>query len=123
MHHRKSGRRFGRPSSHRHAMFRNMMVSLFIHETITTTVEKAKELRRFAEPMITMAKQEDSIANKRLAYSRLRDKAAIAKLFATLAPRYKMRPGGYLRILKCGNRAGDSAPMAFVELVDRVVAE
>lgn len=123
MHHRKSGRRFGRPSSHRQAMFRNMMVSLFIHETITTTVEKAKELRRFAEPMITMAKQEDSIANKRLAYSRLRDKAAIAKLFATLAPRYKARKGGYLRILKCGHRAGDSAPMAFVELVDRVVAE
>jgi large subunit ribosomal protein L17 len=123
MRHRNIGRHFNRTASHRAVMFRNMIVSLFMHEAIKTTVEKAKELRRFAEPMITMAKQEDSMANRRLAYNRLRDRAATAKLFATLAPRYKARPGGYLRILKCGHRAGDNAPMAFVELIDRTVAE
>jgi large subunit ribosomal protein L17 len=123
MRHRNTGRRFNRTASHRAIMFRNMIVSLFINEAIKTTVEKAKELRRFAEPMITMAKQEDNLANRRLAYNRLRDRTATTKLFATLAPRYKARRGGYLRILKCGYRAGDNAPMAFVELVDRSAAE
>jgi|SRR5690625_301911 len=118
MRHRKSGRQLNRNSSHRQAMFRNMAVSLFDHEAIKTTLPKAKELRRVAEPLITLAK-EDSVANRRLAFSRLRDDAAVGKLFAELGPRYKERPGGYLRILKFGHRAGDNAPMAYVELVDR----
>lgn len=118
MRHRNSGRQLGRNSSHRKAMFSNMTVSLFQHEAIKTTLPKAKELRRVAEPLITLAKQ-DSVANRRLAFSRLRDKEAVGKLFSDLGPRFKARPGGYLRILKCGLRAGDKAPMAFVELVDR----
>ncbi len=118
MRHRESGRQLNRNSSHRSAMFRNMAASLFEHELITTTLPKAKELRRVAEPLITMAKN-DSVANRRLAFARLRDKAAVGKLFLELGPRYKERPGGYLRILKCGFRAGDAAPMAYVELVDR----
>lgn len=118
MRHRESGRQLNRNSSHRSAMFRNMAASLFEHELITTTLPKAKELRRVAEPLITMAKN-DSVANRRLAFARLRDKAAVGKLFQELGPRYKERPGGYLRILKCGFRAGDAAPMAYVELVDR----
>ena len=118
MRHRKSGRHLNRSSSHRQAMFRNMAASLIEHEIIKTTVPKAKELRRVAEPLITLAKQ-DSVANRRLAFSRTRSKAAVGKLFAELGPRYQDRPGGYLRILKCGQRAGDAAPMAFVELVDR----
>ncbi len=118
MRHRKSGRKLNRNSPHREAMFRNMAASLFEHEAIRTTVPKAKELRRVAEPLITLAK-EDSVSRRRLAFSRLRDQAAVGKLFAELGPRYKERPGGYLRILKCGFRTGDNAPMAFVELVDR----
>ncbi len=118
MRHRKSGRKLNRNSSHRTAMFRNMTSSLIEHEAIKTTLPKAKELRRVAEPLITLAK-EDSVSKRRLAFSRLRDKAAVGKLFAELGPRYKARPGGYLRILKCGFRPGDNAPMAFVELVDR----
>ena len=118
MRHRKSGRQLNRNSPHREAMFRNMTVSLFRHELIKTTVPKAKELRRVAEPLITMSK-EDSVARRRLAFSRLRDAQAVGKLFAELGPRYKERPGGYLRILKCGYRVGDKAPMAYVELVDR----
>jgi len=118
MRHRKSGRQLNRNSSHRQAMFQNMANSLFRHEVIKTTLPKAKELRRVAEPLITMAK-EDSVAKRRLAFARLRDKETVGKLFAELAPRYKDRPGGYLRILKCGFRAGDAAPMAYVELVDR----
>lgn len=118
MHHRKSGRKLNRNSSHRKAMFQNMAVSLLKHELIKTTLAKAKELRRVAEPLITLAK-EDSVANRRLAFSRLRDDAAVAKLFTSVAPRHKDRPGGYLRVLKCGFRAGDNAPMAIVELVDR----
>ena len=122
MRHRKSGRKLNRNSSHREAMFRNMAASLFNHEAIKTTLPKAKELRRVAEPMITMAK-EDSVARRRIVFSRLRDKAALGKLFGELGPRYQERPGGYLRILKCGFRAGDNAPMAYVELVDRPVVE
>ncbi len=118
MRHMKSGRKLNRNSSHRQAMFKNMAVSLFKHELIRTTLPKAKELRRVAEPLITMAK-EDSVAKRRLAFARLRDKEAVGKLFAELGPRYQERPGGYLRILKCGHRAGDNAPMAYVELVDR----
>lgn len=118
MRHRESGRQLNRNSSHRSAMFRNMAASLFEHELITTTLPKAKELRRVAEPLITIAKI-DSVANRRLAFARLRDKVAVGKLFQELGPRYKERPGGYLRILKCGFRAGDAAPMAYVELVDR----
>jgi large subunit ribosomal protein L17 len=118
MRHRYSGRHLGRTTSHREAMFRNMAVSLFQHEAIKTTLAKAKELRRVAEPLITMAK-DDSVSKRRLAFSRLRDKQVVGKLFAELGPRYKERPGGYLRILKCGYRAGDSAPMAYIELVDR----
>lgn len=118
MRHRNSGRKLGRDSSHRKAMFRNMSASLFKHELIRTTVPKAKELRRVAEPLITMAKA-DGQANRRLAFSRLRDKEAVGKLFGELGPRYDARPGGYLRILKCGYRDGDNAPMAYVELVDR----
>ena len=122
MRHRKSGRHLNRTSSHRQAMFRNMAASLIEHEIIKTTLPKAKELRRVAEPLITLAK-DDSVANRRLAFSRTRSKAAVGKLFAELGPRYQARPGGYLRILKCGQRPGDSAPMAFVELVDRPIEE
>jgi large subunit ribosomal protein L17 len=122
MRHRKSGRQLNRNSAHRSAMFRNMANSLFQHELIKTTLPKAKELRRVAEPLITMAK-DDSVAKRRVAFARLRDQAAVAKLFAELGPRYKARPGGYLRILKCGFRPGDNAPMAYVELVDRPGAE
>lgn len=118
MRHRNSGRQLNRNSSHRKAMFRNMATSLFDHEVIRTTVPKAKELRRVAEPLITLAK-EDSVANRRLAFDRIRDKGMVGKLFTNLGPRYKERPGGYLRILKCGFRPGDKAPMAYVELVDR----
>jgi large subunit ribosomal protein L17 len=122
MRHRKAGRQLNRNSSHRKAMFRNMAVSLIEHEMIKTTLPKAKELRRVAEPLITLAKQ-DSVAKRRLAFSRLRDDAAVGKLFAELGPRYQERPGGYLRILKCGYRPGDKAPMAYVELVDRPISE
>ena len=118
MRHLKSGRKLNRNSSHRKAMFRNMANSLFEHEIIKTTVPKAKELRRVAEPLITLAKS-DSVAHRRLAFDRLRDKASVGKLFDELGPRYVERPGGYLRILKCGYRTGDKAPMAYVELVDR----
>ena len=118
MRHKQSGRKLNRNSSHRKAMFRNMAVSLMQHEMITTTVPKAKELRRVAEPLITMAKN-DSVARRRTAFSRLRDRDTVTKLFNELGPRYKERPGGYLRILKCGYRTGDKAPMAIVELVDR----
>lgn len=121
MRHRNSGRGFARNSSHRKAMFRNMVASLVAHEVIKTTLPKAKELRRAAEPFITLAKV-DTVANRRLAFDRLRDKAAVGKLFSELGPRYKARNGGYLRILKCGYRAGDAAPMAYVELVDRPAA-
>ena len=121
MRHRKSGRQLNRNSSHRKAMFSNMANSLFDHEIIKTTLPKAKELRRVAEPLITMAKA-DSVANRRLAFSRLRDKATVGKLFAELGPRYKDRPGGYTRIMKCGFRSGDAAPMAYIELVDRANA-
>lgn len=118
MRHRKSGRHLNRTSSHRSAMLRNMTVSLFRHELIKTTLPKAKELRRIAEPLITLSKI-DNVAKRRLAFSRLRDKDAVGKLFQELGPRYQERPGGYLRILKCGYRPGDKAPMAYVELVDR----
>ena len=118
MRHRKSGRQLNRNSSHRQAMFQNMANSLFRHEIIKTTLPKAKELRRVAEPLITLTK-DDSVAKRRLAFARIRDKEMVGKLFAELAPRYKDRPGGYLRIMKCGFRAGDAAPMAYVELVDR----
>ena len=118
MRHRKSGRHLNRTSSHRKAMFRNMAVSLIEHEIIKTTVPKAKELRRVAEPLITLAK-EDTVANRRLAFDRTRSKAAVGKLFTELGPRYRDRPGGYTRILKIGFRAGDSAPVAYIELVDR----
>jgi len=124
MRHQKSGRQLGRNSAHRQAMFKNMAVSLFKHELIKTTLPKAKELRRVAEPLITLAKV-DSVANRRLAFARLRDKQAVGILFTTLGPRYANRPGGYVRLLKCGFRSGDNAPMAYVELIDRptVVAE
>jgi large subunit ribosomal protein L17 len=122
MRHRHSGRQLNRNSSHRKAMFRNMTASLVEHELIKTTLPKAKELRGYAEPLITLAKQ-DSVANRRLAFNRLRDKSAVGKLFAELGPRYHGRPGGYIRILKCGYRAGDKAPMAYVELVDRPQVE
>jgi large subunit ribosomal protein L17 len=118
MNHRKSGKKLGRTSSHRKAMFQNMAASLVKHELIKTTLVKAKELRRVVEPMITRAKI-DSVANRRLVFSRLRDDAAVAKLFTNVATRHKNRPGGYVRVLKCGFRAGDNAPMAIVELVDR----
>lgn len=118
MRHNKSGRKLNRNSSHRKAMFSNMTNSLFDHEIIKTTLPKAKELRRVAEPLITLAKS-DSVANRRSAFARLRDKAMVGKLFTELAPRYKDRPGGYTRILKCGFRSGDAAPMAYIELVDR----
>ncbi|HOP16990.1 MAG TPA: 50S ribosomal protein L17 [Gammaproteobacteria bacterium] len=122
MRHRKAGRQLNRNSSHRKAMFRNMAASLIEHELIKTTLPKAKELRRVAEPLITMAK-EDSVSKRRLAFARLRSDSAVGKLFGELGPRYKERAGGYLRILKCGYRAGDKAPMAFVELVDRPAVE
>jgi large subunit ribosomal protein L17 len=122
MRHQKSGRKLNRTSSHREAMFKNMASSLFKHELIRTTLPKAKDLRRVAEPLITMAKT-DGVANRRLAFSRLRDKEAVGKLFVELGPRYKERPGGYLRILKCGFRDGDNAPMAYVELVGRPQVE
>lgn len=118
MRHLCSGRQLGRNSSHRHAMFRNMAVSLVEHEVIRTTLPKAKELRRVVEPLITLAKQ-DTLANRRLAFDRTRSKDAVHKLFTQLGKRYEKRPGGYLRILKAGFRAGDKAPMAIVELVDR----
>ena len=118
MRHRKAGRQLNRTSSHREAMFRSMAVSLFRHELIKTTLPKAKELRRVAEPLITLAKS-DSVHKRRLAFARLRDKEAVGKLFVELGPRYQARPGGYLRILKCGYRPSDAAPMAYVELVDR----
>ena len=122
MRHQKSGRKLNRNSSHRKAMFRNMANSLFKHEVIKTTLPKAKELRRVAEPLITLAK-EDSVAHRRTAFDRLRDKESVGKLFEELGPRYQERPGGYLRILKCGHRAGDNATMAYVELVDRPRAD
>ncbi|HWT14989.1 MAG TPA: 50S ribosomal protein L17 [Patescibacteria group bacterium] len=122
MRHLKSGRKFNRTSSHREAMFKNMATSLFVHGLIKTTLPKAKELRRVAEPLITLAKV-DGVANRRLAFDRLRDKAAVGVLFTELGPRYRERKGGYLRILRCGFRAGDAAPMAYVELVDRPQTE
>jgi large subunit ribosomal protein L17 len=121
MRHRKAGRKLNRTSSHRKAMMRNMAASLFTHELIRTTLPKAKELREVAEPLITLSK-EDSVARRRLAFARLRDREVVTKLFNELGPRYQSRPGGYLRILKCGFRAGDNAPMAYVELVDRPAA-
>ncbi|MFQ5548318.1 MAG: 50S ribosomal protein L17 [Woeseia sp.] len=122
MRHRKSGRRLGRNSSHRKAMFRNMAASLLRHETIKTTLPKAKELRRVVEPLITLAR-EDGVARRRQAFDRLRDKEAVGKLFKDVGPRFKDRPGGYLRILKTGPRPGDAAPMAIVQLVDGPAAE
>ena len=122
MRHRKSGRQLNRNSSHRKAMFRNMAASIIEHELIKTTLPKAKELRRVAEPLITMEKN-DTVANRRLAFSRLRDRDMVSKLFTELGPRYQDRPGGYLRILKAGYRAGDGAPLAVVELVDRGESE
>ncbi len=122
MRHRKSGRKLNRTSAHRKAMFANMSASLFEHEVIKTTVPKAKELRRVAEPLITLAK-EDSVANRRLAFKRLRNKAAVGKLFTELGPRYEDRPGGYTRILRAGYRHGDAAPMAYIELVGRELAD
>jgi large subunit ribosomal protein L17 len=122
MRHRKSGRHLNRNSSHRKAMFRNMAVSLVEHEMIRTTVPKAKELRRVIEPLITLSKV-DHHSKRRLAFDRLRDREAVTKLFGELGPRYQDRPGGYMRILKCGYRPGDSAPMAIVELVDRPEVE
>ena len=122
MRHLKSGRKLNRDSAHRKAMFRNMASSLFANEIIKTTVPKAKELRRVAEPLITLAK-EDSVAHRRLAFDRLRDREVVTKLFNELGPRYAERPGGYLRILKCGYRPSDAAPMAYVELVDRPAPE
>ncbi len=118
MRHRHSGRKLNRNSSHRKAMFKNMVASLVEHEIIKTTLPKAKELRRYAEPLITLSKV-DSVANRRLAFDRVRNKATVGKLFSEIGPRYEGRPGGYLRIMKCGYRAGDKAPMAYVELVDR----
>ena len=118
MRHRKAGRKLNRTSSHRKAMFRNMAASLFTHEIIRTTLPKAKELRQVAEPLITLSK-EDNVARRRLAFARLRDRDVVTKLFNELGPRYLARPGGYLRILKCGFRNGDNAPMAYIELVDR----
>jgi large subunit ribosomal protein L17 len=120
MRHRHSGRQLNRNSSHRKAMFKNMSVSLFDHELIRTTVAKAKELRGVAERLITLAKV-DTVANRRLAFARLRDRDAVTKLFTEIGPRYANRPGGYMRVLKCGFRTGDKAPMAFVELVDRPI--
>ncbi|MDP4530484.1 50S ribosomal protein L17 [Alkalimonas delamerensis] len=118
MRHRKSGRQLNRNSSHRQAMFRNMASSLVKHQIIKTTLPKAKELRRVIEPLITLAKN-DSVANRRLAFARTQDKEAVGILFTELGPRYNARPGGYTRIIKCGFRAGDNAPMCYIELVDR----
>ena len=128
MRHRKSGRQLGRNSSHRKAMYRNMAASLLRHETIRTTLPKAKELRRVVEPLITLARNadgsaHDAVRRRRLAFDRLRDDAVVGKLFTELGPRFKERPGGYLRILKMGYRDGDSAPMAIVQLLDRPTAE
>ena len=122
MRHQKSGRKLNRTSSHRTAMFRNMATSLFRHEIIRTTLPKAKELRRIAEPLITLAKN-DGVAQRRLAFARLRDKEVVGKLFQEIGPRFVERPGGYTRILKCGFRTGDKAPMAYIELLDRPTAE
>ncbi|CEK09469.1 50S ribosomal protein L17 [Legionella hackeliae] len=122
MRHRNSGRSFSRTSSHRKAMFSNMCTSLIEHELIKTTLPKAKELRRYIEPLITVSKK-DSVATRRYVFDRLRSKSAVGKLFTTLGPRYVERPGGYVRVLKCGYRPGDNAPMAIVELVDRPVEE
>ena len=118
MRHQNAGRHLGRTSSHRKAMFKNMAGSMIQHEIIRTTLPKAKELRREVEPLITLAKK-DSVANRRLAFNRLRDRDAVTKLFTQLGPRFEKRPGGYLRVLKCGFRPGDNAPMAIVELMDR----
>mgnify|MGYP000091331676 CR=1 FL=1 len=120
MRHRKSGRKLGRTSSHRKAMFNNMCISIITHELIKTTVAKAKEVRGYLEPLITLAKT-DSVHNRRLAFAKLRDKAAVGKLFTVLGPKYAKRPGGYSRVLKCGHRKGDAAPMAYVEMVDRQI--
>ncbi len=117
MRHRKSGRHLNRTSAHRKAMFRNMVVSLFQHGMIKTTLPKAKELRRFAEPLITLAKK-DSVANRRLVFARTRSAAVIGKLFQELGPMYRERPGGYTRIVKAGYRSGDAAPMAYIALVE-----
>ena len=122
MRHRYSGRKLNKTGTHKRAMFRNMTASLVEHELIKTTLPKAKELRSFAEPLLTLAK-EDSVANRRLAFDRLRNKATVGKLFSDLGPRYQERPGGYLRILKCGYRTGDKAPMAYVELVGREMTD
>ena len=122
MRHRQSGRQLNRNSSHRKAMMSNMATSLVSHEVIRTTLPKAKELRRYIEPLITLAK-EDSVARRRQAFTKLRDKAGVGKLFTELGPRYKERPGGYTRILKCGFRSGDNAKMALIELVDRPIEE
>jgi len=122
MRHRQSGRQLNRNSAHRKAMFRNMTVSLVEHELIKTTLPKAKELRSYAEPLITLAKQ-DSVANRRLAFNRTRSKTAVGKLFNELGPRFQERPGGYIRIMKCGYRPGDKAPMAYVELIGRPLPE
>ena len=118
MRHKNSGRRLGRNAPHRRAMYRNLAASLLVHETVRTTLPKAKELRRVVEPLITLAK-EDGVSRRRLAFDRLRDDAAVGRLFTELGPRFKSRPGGYLRILKIGFRAGDSAPMAIVQLLDQ----
>lgn len=118
MRHRNTGRKLGRTSSHRKAMFSNMCASLIEHELIKTTLAKAKELRRYVEPLITVSKS-DSVASRRHVFDTLRSKSAVGKLFTTLGPRYVERPGGYVRVLKCGFRPGDNAPMAIVELVDR----
>ncbi|NRA19231.1 MAG: 50S ribosomal protein L17 [Oceanospirillaceae bacterium] len=122
MRHRKSGRHLNRDSAHRKAMLKNLAISLFEHELIRTTLPKAKELRRVAEPLITLSKV-DTVANRRLAFDRTRSKEAVGKLFTNLGPRFADRPGGYLRIIKCGNRPGDNAPMAYVELIGRPIAE
>ena len=122
MRHRYSGRKLNKTGPHKRAMFRNMTASLVEHELIKTTLPKAKELRSFAEPLITLSKQ-DNVANRRLAFDRLRNKGTVAKLFTDLGPRYQERPGGYVRILKCGYRTGDKAPMAYVELVGREIVE
>lgn len=122
MRHRQSGRQLGRNSSHRQAMFKNMAVSLLRHEIIKTTLPKAKELRRVVEPLITRGK-EDTVANRRIIFARTRDNEVTAKLFTEIGPRYQDRPGGYVRILKCGFRTGDKAPMAYVELIDRPIIE
>jgi len=122
MRHRKSGRHLNRDSAHRKAMLKNLAISLFEHELIRTTLPKAKELRRVAEPLITLSKV-DTVANRRLAFDRTRSKEAVGKLFTNLGPRFTDRPGGYIRIIKCGNRPGDNAPMAYVELIGRPVAE